>query len=159
MDVSQSEQLDIAFRLVVAGGLGALIGLEREIRGYPAGIRTIALVAMGSCLFTDLSELFSGSESSRVAAQIVVGIGFLGAGVIIREGYSVRGITTSATIWAAAAIGMAAGLSLYIVAGLGSIFIFILLEARPFTRQIDSTLQRLTNRFREPETNDERHDD
>ena len=159
MDVSTGDQLDIVFRLVVAGGLGALIGLEREIRGYPAGIRTIALVAMGSCLFTDLSGLFPGSESSRVAAQIVVGIGFLGAGVIIREGYSVRGITTSATIWAAAAIGMATGLSLYVVAGLGALFIFMILEARPFTRRIDDSLQRLTNRFREPENNEQRHDD
>lgn len=159
MDVSNGEQLDIVFRLVVAGGLGAFIGLEREIRGYPAGVRTIALVAVGSCLFTDLSELFSGSESSRVAAQIVVGIGFLGAGVIMREGYSVRGITTAATIWSAAAVGMAAGLSLYITAVLGAVFIFIVLEARPFTRRIDDTLQRLTSRFREPDNSEERHDD
>jgi putative Mg2+ transporter-C (MgtC) family protein len=160
MDVSNSEQLDIVFRLVVAGGLGALIGLEREIRGYPAGIRTIALVSVGSCLFTDLSEVFAGSESSRVAAQIVVGIGFLGAGVIMREGYSVRGITTAATIWSAAAVGMATALSLYITAVLGAVFIFVVLEARPFTKRIDDMLQRMTGRFREQDNDDEeRHDD
>ena len=77
------------------------------MRGYPAGIRTIALVAFGACLFTDISLLMGGND--RVAAQVVTGIGFLGAGVIFREGAGVKGVTTAATIWAAAAIGMAVG--------------------------------------------------
>ena len=113
MDVSTGDQLEILGRLVLAGLLGGFIGLEREVRGYPAGIRTLALVALGACLFTDISSLLGGDD--RVAAQIVTGIGFLGAGVIFREGYTVRGITTAATIWSAAAMGMAIGIELYVV--------------------------------------------
>jgi len=112
------DQLEIIGRLVLAAGLGGLIGLERELRGYPAGIRTMALITMGAMLFTDISQLLGGDD--RIAAGIVTGIGFLGAGVIFREGYTVRGITTAATIWAAAAIGMAIGRELYLVAGLGT---------------------------------------
>jgi putative Mg2+ transporter-C (MgtC) family protein len=141
MDVSNTEQLHIVFRLVIAGGLGAFIGLEREIRGYPAGIRTLALVAIGSALFTDMTFLFGDVSSSRVASQIVVGVGFLGAGVILRERGNIRGMTTAATIWAAAALGMATGLSLYVVAVLGALSIFLLLEARPLTRRIDHLIR------------------
>jgi putative Mg2+ transporter-C (MgtC) family protein len=159
MDVSNTEQLHIVFRLVVAGGLGAFIGLEREVRGYPAGIRTIALVSVGACLFTDVSVLFVASDQSRVAAQIVSGIGFLGAGVILREGYSVRGITTAATIWAAAAVGMATGLSLYVVAVLGAAFIFMVLEARPLTRRINDRLHHVASELHENDTNEVRTDE
>ena len=153
MDVSTGDELEIVGRLVVAGLLGGLIGLERELRGYPAGIRTIALVALGACLFTDVSKLFDGDDG-RVAAQIVTGIGFLGAGVIIREGYTVRGITTAATIWSAAAIGMAVALDLFIVAILGTLFIFAVLEARPLTRRIDDWLRRVGGDLREEENED-----
>jgi putative Mg2+ transporter-C (MgtC) family protein len=159
VDVSTSEQLHIVFRLIVAGGLGAFIGLEREVRGYPAGIRTIALVSLGACLFTDVSVLFVASDESRVAAQIVSGIGFLGAGVILREGYSIRGITTAATIWAAAAVGMATGLSLYVVAVLGAAFIFMVLEARPLTRRINDRLRHVTSELHENDTNEVRTDE
>ena len=140
MDVSAGEQFEIVLRLALAGLLGGLMGLERELRGYPAGIRTLALVTLGSCLFTDVSQLMGGDD--RVAAQIVTGIGFLGAGVIFREGLNVRGITTAATIWSAAAIGMAIGLELYLVGGLGALFIFIVLESRPLTRQVDELIRR-----------------
>src|SRR3972149_8922025 len=98
-------QLLIVARLALAPFLGAFIGLERELRGSPAGVRTVALVTAGSALFTEVSQV-SGTED-RIAAGIVTGIGFLGAGPLFREGYTVRGITTAATIWAAAAIGMA----------------------------------------------------
>jgi putative Mg2+ transporter-C (MgtC) family protein len=125
--------------IVLAGLLGGFIGLERELRGYPAGIRTLALVTLGATLFTDISQLLGGND--RVAAQIVTGIGFLGAGVIFREGLTVRGITTAATIWSSAAIGMAIGLEMYVVAALGALFIFILLEARPFTRRLEETVR------------------
>jgi putative Mg2+ transporter-C (MgtC) family protein len=139
MDVSTSEQLDIVFRVLVAGALGAFVGLEREVRGYPAGIRTLALVAMGSALFTDMSQLFPGDDSSsRIASQIVVGVGFIGAGVIIQERGNIHGMTTAATIWAAAAIGMASGLSLYVVAVCSAVAMFVLLEARPITRRLDN---------------------
>jgi len=148
MDVSTTDQLEILARLVLAAGLGGFIGLERELRGYPAGIRTLALVTVGAALFTDASRLFDGDEG-RVAAQIVTGIGFLGAGLIFREGYTVRGITTAATIWAAAAIGMAIGLELYIVAAAGSVILFIVLEARPVTRRFERVLRPAEENLRE----------
>jgi len=135
MDVSTGDQLEILARALLAGGLGALIGLEREMRGYPAGIRTIALVAFGACLFTDISMLMGGND--RVAAQVVTGIGFIGAGVIFREGSGVRGVTTAATIWAAAAIGMAVGVELYVTAVVSAVVVFVLLQARPLTRWIE----------------------
>ncbi|MCH7522510.1 MAG: MgtC/SapB family protein [Chloroflexi bacterium] len=141
------DQLEILGRLVMAAGLGGLIGLERELRGYPAGIRTMALITMGAMLFTDISQLLGGDD--RIAAGIVTGIGFLGAGVIFREGYTVRGITTAATIWAAAAIGMAIGRELYLVAGLGTLIIFVVLEARPFTRRVDEAIRRRTRELSE----------
>ena len=156
MDVSTVDQLEILGRLVLAGFLGGLVGLERELRGYPAGIRTMALVALGSALFTDVSGLLGGDD--RVAAGIVTGVGFLGAGVIFREGYTVRGITTAATIWSAAAIGMAIGVELYVVGVLGAVFIFLVLEARPLTRRIDSFLRRVGGELREDQDGDAQED-
>ena len=145
------DQLAIVGRLAFAAALGAFIGLERELRGYPAGVRTVALVALGAALFTDVGEVLG--EENRVAAGIVTGIGFLGAGVIFRErGYAVQGITTAATIWSAAAIGMAIGRELYLVAGLGAVLVFILLEARPVVRRLDDLTK---GRLREPTTSDD----
>ncbi len=141
------DQLAILGRLAFAAALGGLIGLERELRGYPAGIRTMALITMGALLFTDVSQLMGGDD--RVAAGIVTGMGFLGAGVIFREGYTVRGITTAATIWASAAIGMAIGRELYLVAGLGTLIIFLVLEARPITRRVDEAIRRRTRELSE----------
>jgi putative Mg2+ transporter-C (MgtC) family protein len=105
-------------RLALAAGLGGAIGLEREFRHKPAGLRTNMLIALGSALFSILSvELGAGAGSpDRIAAQVVTGIGFLGAGAILRSGENVHGLTTAATIWVNAAIGMAAGLGSYMVA-------------------------------------------
>jgi putative Mg2+ transporter-C (MgtC) family protein len=126
-------QLDVAVRLLIASGLGAVIGLEREIHAHPAGMRTHLLVALGSALFTVLSIFgFPPAEGapldpSRVAAQIVSGIGFLGAGAIIKDGFTVRGLTTAASLWASAAVGMAAGAQQHIVAVVAtSIIVFSL---------------------------------
>jgi putative Mg2+ transporter-C (MgtC) family protein len=93
---------------------------------------------MGSALFTDVSRMMGGDD--RVAAQIVTGIGFIGAGVIFREGAGIKGITTAATIWAAAAIGMAVGIELYIVAVASAVLVFALLWSRPLTRQLEEAL-------------------
>ncbi|GAU71062.1 MgtC family protein [Streptomyces sp. NBRC 110611] len=108
-------------------GFGAIIGLERQWRARMAGLRTNALVAGGSALFVLLSQYgfaaatsTTGYDGSRVAAQIVSGIGFLGAGVIMRDGLSVRGLNTAATLWCSAAVGALAGAGLYVVAGLGT---------------------------------------
>ena len=129
------DQLALFLRVLLAAGLGAFIGIERELRGYPAGVRTMALVALGSALFTEIS-LTLGTED-RIASGIVTGVGFLGAGVIFREQYTVKGITTAATIWSAAAIGMAVGRQLYLAAGLGALLIFLLLEARVLVDRLD----------------------
>jgi putative Mg2+ transporter-C (MgtC) family protein len=115
---------DVALRLVVAAALGGMIGIEREIRDREAGLRTHLLVAVGSALFTIVSAygfhdfLASGqpvirADPTRIAAQIVTGIGFLGAGAIVRQGISVRGLTTAASLWVVAAIGMAVGAGYY----------------------------------------------
>lgn len=129
------EQWALVGRFILAATFGGLIGLQREIQGYPAGARTLSLVSLGSCLFTAASRLLGGDD--RVAAGVVTGIGFLGAGVILREGPTVRGITTAAAIWAVAALGMAVALELYLVAGLGTLAVMAILTARPATRRLD----------------------
>jgi putative Mg2+ transporter-C (MgtC) family protein len=103
-------------RLALAGVLGGLIGLEREFRERGAGLRTHLLVAVGAALFTIAGAYGFGGvrvDPTRVAAQIVTGVGFLGAGAIIRQGFSVRGLTTAATLWVVAAVGLAAGAGYY----------------------------------------------
>jgi putative Mg2+ transporter-C (MgtC) family protein len=130
MPADLAHELDIAVRLVVASLLGAGIGLEREIHDHPAGMRTHLLVAVGSAVFTVVSifgfvdVLGAGQgtpvDPSRVAAQIVTGIGFLGAGAILKFGTTVRGLTTAASLWTVAAIGMAAGAADYILAAVGT---------------------------------------
>jgi putative Mg2+ transporter-C (MgtC) family protein len=109
---------DAAWRLLLAAGLGAAIGLEREYRQKPAGLRTNILIALGSALFTILSSLMGheAGTADRISAQIVTGIGFLGGGAILRSGKAVRGMTTAATIWVNAAIGMAAGAGHFMLA-------------------------------------------
>lgn len=96
---------------------GALLGIEREYRSKPAGFRTMILIAVGSCLFSMLSITFE-ANADRIASNIVTGIGFIGAGVIFKEGLNVRGITSAATIWMAAAIGMCIGFGHYILAAI-----------------------------------------
>jgi putative Mg2+ transporter-C (MgtC) family protein len=124
--------LIMVFKLLLAAALGGLIGIERESHGRPAGLRTHVLVALGAALFTIISEHYSGprSDPSRISAQIVSGIGFLGAGTIIRQGSVIRGLTTAASLWTAAAIGMAAatwGIMPY-VAVAASVIVFLTLS-------------------------------
>ena len=142
MDLTQ-HQIDIAVRLAVAAGLGMVIGIERELREQAAGLRTHMLVAVGSCLFTLVSaygfETSPGAtpDPSRVAAQIVTGIGFLGAGAILREGQWVRGLTTAASLWVVAAVGMAVGLGLFWASGVAvAITVASLWLLRPFRRRL-----------------------
>jgi putative Mg2+ transporter-C (MgtC) family protein len=117
MELDLAGELDVIARLILAAILGALIGLEREIHEHPAGMRTHLLVSLGSAGFTILSiEAFPGGDTGRVAAQIVTGVGFLGAGAILKEGASIRGLTTAASLWAVAAVGMAAGAGAWAVA-------------------------------------------
>ena len=121
--------LELLARLALAGILGMVVGFEREHAGHTAGVRTHLLVAVGSCLFTELSFVaFASSgdaDAARVAAQVVTGIGFLGAGAILRYGRVVRGLTTAASIWAVAALGMAAGTGEYTL-GIGATVIILI---------------------------------
>ena len=125
-------------RLSLAAVLGGLIGIERELRDREAGLRTHLLVSLGSALFTIVSAygfhafLASGAsvvraDPTRIAAQIVTGIGFLGAGAIIRQGFSVRGLTTAATLWVVAAVGMACGAGYYSAAALSTALVLLAL--------------------------------
>lgn len=121
---------ELFLRLLVAAILGSLVGWERERAQRPAGLRTYMLVAFGSALFTVLSSTaFAGAatDPSRIAANIVVGIGFLGAGTIFRAGESVRGLTTAAGLWAIAAIGMAAGVGEYLLAIISTLLVLVIL--------------------------------
>lgn len=126
-------QLELSLRLVAAAGFGALIGLEREVNYQQAGIRTHLLVALGSAVFTLLSIYgfsglgggFASVDPSRIAAQVVSGVGFLGAGAILRQGLSIRGLTTAASLWATAALGMAAGAGQYILAVVGTALVLL----------------------------------
>jgi putative Mg2+ transporter-C (MgtC) family protein len=114
-----SADLGYALRLLLAAFLGAAVGLEREIHDHPAGMRTHLLVALGSGGFTVLSIVAfpaPGADPGRVAAQIVTGIGFLGAGAILKEGLSIHGLTTAASLWVVAAVGMAAGAGAWVTA-------------------------------------------
>jgi putative Mg2+ transporter-C (MgtC) family protein len=102
--------------MVSAVLLGGIIGCERYLRDKPAGIRTNILICLGSCAFTIISTKIGGPEPTRIAAQIVTGIGFLGAGAIIQSGSNIHGLTTAAGIWTVAAIGMACGTGMYSIA-------------------------------------------
>lgn len=117
-------------RLLIAGLLGGIIGLEREFRAKEAGLRTHFIVALGSALFMLISQYaFSGRfDAARVAAQVVSGIGFIGAGVIIFQKNVVRGVTTAAGLWVAAAIGLACGAGMYAVAAAASLMTLLCLE-------------------------------
>lgn len=110
--------------LLVSLFLGALIGAEREYKGRNIGFRTIILITVGSALFTILSATFTG-DASRIAANIVTGIGFFGAGAIFREGGTVKGVTTASIIWTSAAVGMACGIGEYELALVVTIIILI----------------------------------
>ena len=122
-------ELEMVLRLLLATALGAIIGFQRERAGKPAGIRTHSLICIGAALFTVASALgFAGGDPTRIAAGIVAGIGFLGAGAIIRrEEGMVGGLTTAATIWVVAGIGLAAGAGMYVVAAAVTAIVLIVL--------------------------------
>ena len=134
---------EITLRFLLAVILGALIGAEREYRGKSAGFRTMIMISLGSCLFTIISILIGGTSTpDRIASNIVTGIGFLGAGVIFKNENIINGITTSATIWTVAAVGMAVGGGYYFVSIGASIIILIILAVLPYLdRLIDKLNQ------------------
>jgi putative Mg2+ transporter-C (MgtC) family protein len=138
MDISiyfeEAAQVSVAFVI------GAIIGLEREFRSKPAGFRTMILICVGSCLYTILSKEIGNGSTDRIASNIVTGIGFIGAGVIFKEGITVNGLTTAALIWVTAALGMAIGYHNYPLAIVVSIMVVIALF-------VLEPVQRFINRF------------
>ena len=126
----------MALRLLLAAFLGGIIGLQRELSGKEAGLRTNMLICTGAALFTLVSIYgFPGEDSSRIAAGVVSGIGFIGAGVILhRTGGTVAGLTSAATIWSVAAIGVTAGTGLYIVSSAATVLILLILLIPHFHR-------------------------
>lgn len=135
-------------QVLLACALGGVIGLEREFRGREAGFRTNMLIAMGSCLFTIISIKgfpLAGSaaqDTARVAAQVVTGVGFLGAGAYFQSRHHVRGLTTAATIWMVAAIGMAVGVGGYALAIFTSLLTLVILR---LLQPISKTVARHSN--------------
>ncbi|MFY9588343.1 MAG: MgtC/SapB family protein [Actinomycetota bacterium] len=148
------DNADFLIRILVAAALGGVIGIERELRDQPAGFRTHMLVAVGACLFTLVGafgfQAFTGgtdthriqADLTRVASQVVVGIGFLGGGTILRHGGTVRGLTTAATLWVTAAVGLAVAMGYFFAATATSILAVITLaglkpiERRFFARNV-----------------------
>ena len=131
VDLSAGQQLELALRLTLGLLLGAIIGFERELHRQPAGFRTHSLVALGASLFTIVSAYgFAGPtvDPTRIAAQIVSGIGFIGAGTILQHRGGVRGLTTAASLWSVAAIGTAAGAGLLVMALVGTFLILVVLS-------------------------------
>ncbi len=126
--------------VLIAAFIGGVIGIEREYRDKSAGFRTMILIAIGSCLFTIFSQLMGDKdgETTRIAASIVTGIGFLGAGVIMKEGAAIRGITTAASIWLVASLGVGAGIGEYgLVLTVTTLVMVVLLFLPPFEHWLD----------------------
>jgi putative Mg2+ transporter-C (MgtC) family protein len=133
--------LELLGRLLLAAVLGGAIGAERELNDQAAGLRTHMLLTIGACLFTLVSAYgFGGStDPSRLAAQVVTGIGFLGGGAIVRHGLTVKGLTTAASIWATASVGVAVGAGQYVLAVGGAVLVSVTLLG---LRRVGALLQR-----------------
>lgn len=131
MAIPIEQQFMIALQLILAGILCTIIGWERERSKQEAGLRTHILVGMGSCLFTSLSIWGfqgEGSDPSRVASQILPGLGFLGAGAILKQGANIQGLTTAASMWVTAALGMAVGTGAWFVAICATLLVWFVLH-------------------------------
>lgn len=141
--------IELIGRLVLAAFLGYLIGLERRWTGHPAGDRTFALTSLGAALFTVISLRAFSSEDTRIAAGVVTGLGFLGAGMILKGNErEVRGLTTAAGIWTVGAIGLAAGAGAYGVAIVGSLLTLFLLASEQLLH-IDQRIEARRKRVKE----------
>jgi putative Mg2+ transporter-C (MgtC) family protein len=161
-ELTIATQIDLALRLTVGLILGALIGFERELHRQPAGFRTHSLVSLGAALFTVISAYgFAGDvfDPTRIAAQIVSGIGFIGAGTILQYRGHIRGLTTAASLWSVAAIGTAAGAGLYVVAGVGTVLILVVLSLLDVVENFTKRRLRMSpSRYTLPDDRDEPED-
>lgn len=129
--MSNGDQLEFALWVLLAMALGAAVGLQREFRGHEAGIRTAGLVCGGAAAFGRLSLLFAGDD--RIAASVVQGIGFLGAGLILHREHGLRGVTTAATVWVVAGLGLIVSLELWLAAVILTAAYVAFLELAPFS--------------------------
>ena len=141
MDIST--ELTLLPRLLIATALGSIIGYEREIHGRAAGIRTYAAVSLGAAIFTIINAHVPNlSDHTRIVSNIVTGIGFLGAGIIFRDVGNglITGLTTAATLWATAAVGVAAGFGMYVICIFSTVILFLLLYLNnaPFIKRLKS---------------------
>jgi putative Mg2+ transporter-C (MgtC) family protein len=131
-------EFEVAIKIFLSFLVGALIGFEREYHGKAAGLRTMIMICLGSTIFTQISLSIGDSSPDRIASNIITGIGFLGAGVIFKDGLTISGITTATTIWISAALGMAIGSGEYFIALLGSVIVLVILSAlQPITQKIE----------------------
>lgn len=131
-------QFSALLGLMLAALLSMIIGLDRERRDSPAGMRTHMLVGLGACLFTQLSiYAFPGADSARVAAQIITGVGFIGAGTIIRRKKDVHELTTASSVWATASVGMAVGAGMWFLALGATLIIWTVLKVLRLFKQPD----------------------
>jgi len=129
------------FQILASLAAGAILGLEREYHSKPAGFRTMILICVSSCLFSILSTTMPSGD--RIASNIITGIGFIGAGVVFKEGATVRGITSAAIIWMAAAIGMCIGFQHYLLAGFVVLLVLLVMVALfKFEKVFDTLYQR-----------------
>jgi len=123
-----AQTIELILRLLLAAVMGAVIGAQREWSGKPAGLRTLALISLGAALFAVISEYgFTGGNPSMIAAGVVTGVGFLGAGAILHHQSGVEGLTTAATAWVAAGVGLAAGSGFYLLSITVTVFVLIIL--------------------------------
>jgi putative Mg2+ transporter-C (MgtC) family protein len=127
LTIDPSMDIEMVLRVIIALLLGCILGYERERHGISAGIRTYGAISMGSCVFGILSIAIVNADPSRIAAQVATGIGFLCGGVIFRDGNHVNGLTTAATIWATAAVGLAISFGMYVIGIVTAFLIFLLL--------------------------------
>jgi len=134
--------VELVGRLLLSMLFGAIVGFEREVSKKPAGLRTHVLVSMGACLFTIssfyLPPVFQSADSTRIAAGVVTGIGFIGAGSIIATKGHVRGVTTAASLWLVAAIGMAIGMGGYVIAAVSTVAGFLILRMGKIEKKIEN---------------------
>lgn len=122
-------ELELVLKLIIAAGLGLVLGFEREMHKRPAGLRTHSLICMGAALFTVLSMSFmgEGTDTSRIAAGVVTGIGFIGGGILFKSDDRVIGLTTAAELWVVGAIGLAVGIGYYIAAAAATLIVLFIL--------------------------------
>lgn len=134
--------LDFSIRILSAILFGFMIGVERQLTGHPAGIQTNILVCLGSCIFVLVSQILSASDMTRIASQVVTGVGFLGSGIIFKDGVNVRGINTAATIWCAAAIGVLTSTGVILYAFIATVAIVLINIAFKQTAGITTTFSK-----------------